>query len=270
MRLMKYIKNDLIRYIGLINYIFESGLIAHLERIELKKNKIHDVLKYIGDRRAFLKLGGHISHRYPIWSDYRKQAGSSSGDYFHQDLLVASFIYENKPQKHIDVGSRIDGFVAHVAAFRKIQVLDIRPLSSLGHENIEFIQADLMSQDGLLPRADSISSLHAIEHFGLGRYGDPVDPDGYQKGFSNLIDMLESGGTLYISFPIGRQNETHFNAHRVFHPRDILQWRASKHLELIRFDYIDDSGNLHRDIDLLKKKIDVSLGCGIYTFKKLT
>jgi hypothetical protein len=235
----------------------------------LKKNKIHDFLKYFFDRRKFVELGGSISHRYPIWADYRKQAGSSSGDYFHQDLLVASFIHENKPQNHIDVGSRVDGFVAHVAAFRKIQVVDIRPLTSLGHDNIEFIQADLMLKSERLPTADSISSLHAIEHFGLGRYGDPVDPEGYQKGFSNLVDMLEPAGTLYISFPIGRQNEVHFNAHRVFHPQDILHWKASKNLELIRFDYVDDSGDLHRNIDLLNQTVDVGLGCGIYTFKKL-
>ncbi len=117
-------------------YLYPDGF-------QLKKNKINDYLKYRSDREKFIKLGGGISHRYPIWSDYRKQAGSSGGDYFHQDLLVAQLIYENKPQKHIDVGSRIDGFVAHVAAFRKIQVLDIRPLSPLGHANIEFIQADL-------------------------------------------------------------------------------------------------------------------------------
>lgn len=187
----------------------------------MKKNKIHDFLKYHLDKRKFLGLGGSITHRYPVWADYRKQAGSSKGDYFHQDLLVASFVHENAPKKHIDVGSRFDGFVAHVAAFRKIQVLDIRPLSSVGHANIEFIQADLMLMNGSLPTADSISCLHAIEHFGLGRYGDPVDPDGYQKGFSNLVDMLEANGILYISFPIGRQNEVHFNAHRVFHPQDI-------------------------------------------------
>lgn len=246
-----------------------NDLSSDFKGIELKKNKIHDFLKYTFDRKKFKSLGGNITHRFPIWSDYRKQAGSASGDYFHQDLLVASFVYENSPQKHIDVGSRVDGFVAHVAAFRKIQVLDIRPLSPLGHPNIEFIQADLMSNDGSLPAADSISCLHAIEHFGLGRYGDPLDPDGHEKGFSNLVEMLEKGGTIYMSFPIGRQNEVHFNAHRVFHPRDILRWRASQQLELVRFDYVDDSGNLHRNADLLNQVIDVNLGCGIYTFKKI-
>jgi hypothetical protein len=125
-----------------------------------------------------------------------------------------------------------------------------------------------MSREKVLPKADSISCLHAIEHFGLGRYGDPIDPDGHQKGFANLVDMLEPNGTIYMSFPIGRKNEVHFNAHRVFHPRDVLTWQSSKDLSLERFDYVDDVGNLHQNINLLGKDINVTLGCGIYTFKK--
>jgi len=57
---------------------------------------------------------------------------------------------------------------------------------------------------------DSISCLHAIEHFGLGRYGDQIDPRGHYEGFIILIELLETGGDLYLSFPIGLKNETHF------------------------------------------------------------
>jgi hypothetical protein len=31
---------------------------------------------------------------------------------------------------------------------------------------------------------DSLSCLHALEHFGLGRYGDPIDPRGHEKGIT--------------------------------------------------------------------------------------
>jgi len=236
----------------------------------MRKNKIYKLYKYYLDRKKFLDLGGAITHKYPILSDLEKQAGTYDQAYFHQDLLVASFIYAAKPNKHIDIGSRIDGFVAHVASYRKLYVLDIRPLSISGHENIEFIKADLMSVDTSLPRVDSVSCLHAIEHFGLGRYGDLVDPLGHQKGFSNMVGMLKDGGILYISFPIGQQNQVHFNAHRVFHPQDIFSWKDSDLLELIRFDYVDDQGNLFKSIDVVNKKIDVEFGCGIYTFKKIS
>jgi hypothetical protein len=205
-----------------------------------------------------------------MFADYDEQAGSVSGHYFHQDLLVASFIYDNNPKRHVDIGSRIDGFVAHVATYRKIEVMDVRSLSGTGHQNISFIKADLMDRDdGREGITDSISCLHAIEHFGLGRYGDPLDPQGHIKGFNNILRMLKVGGRLYISFPIGKANEVHFNAHRVFHPHDIFGWADdARSIDLKRFDYVDDAGTLHQNVDVRKDHLSVSFGCGIYTFTR--
>jgi hypothetical protein len=103
--------------------------------------------KYISQARSFRRLGGKITHRFPILFEYDEQAGRASGHYFHQDLLVASFVYQANPARHIDVGSRIDGFVAHVASFRGIEVMDVRDLGSTGHENISFLKANLMERD---------------------------------------------------------------------------------------------------------------------------
>jgi SAM-dependent methyltransferase len=226
---------------------------------------------YRAQHRRFRKLGGKITHKHPILTDYDAKAGSARGHYFHQDLLVASFIHDRNPQRHIDIGSRIDGFVAHVASFRRIEVMDIRSLDNIGHPSITFIRADLMDGGGVQTgMTDSVSCLHAIEHFGLGRYGDPVDPNGHLKGFNNIIRMLRPGGTLYLSFPIGRSNEVHFNAHRVFHPRDVFGWAEDRNcLKLRRFDFVDDRGDLHNDVDVRSIDIDVSFGCGIYTFDRL-
>jgi SAM-dependent methyltransferase len=226
--------------------------------------------KFRSQRRQFEKLGGRVTHSHPILSDFDADAGSASGHYFHQDLLVATFVHEKKPVRHIDIGSRIDGFVAHVASFRRIEIMDIRALGNTGHRNITFLKADLMDESGIQANmTDSISCLHAIEHFGLGRYGDPLDPNGHIKGFNNIIRMLKPGGSLYISFPIARSNEVHFNAHRVFHPRDVFGWGVNPDcLSLRRFDYVDDLGQLHCGIDPMVADLDVSYGCGIYTFEK--
>jgi hypothetical protein len=214
-------------------------------------------------------MGGTVSHKYMILNDYKDKAGILSGHYFHQDLLVAKYIYENKPHNHIDIGSRIDGFVAHVASFRPIKIMDIRDLEKSEHQNIEFIKRDLMNNNSIYKKiTDSISCLHAIEHFGLGRYGDRIDPNGHIKGFNNIIKMLKKNGTLYISFPIGKKNEVHFNAHRVFHPKEIFNWYDKKDLSLKKFDMVADNGKLYKNIDINKHQFNLSYGCGIYTFIK--
>ena len=227
--------------------------------------------KYLAQKIKFKKLGGEITHNYMILDDYVASAGIESGHYFHQDLLVASFIKKNNPKKHIDIGSRIDGFVAHVASFREINVIDIRNLESSEHENINFIQKDMMNKNSLEENiTDSISCLHSIEHFGLGRYNDNIDINEHINGFNNLIKMLKSGGKFYISFPIGKRNEVHFNAHRVFHHKDIFNWSEGLNdIILERFDFVDDKGKLHLNKDLDAGFNGINYGCGIYTFQKL-
>ena len=223
---------------------------------------------YLRQRREWRKQGGEISANFMVLSDYADNAGTAKGHYFHQDLLVARLIASANPKRHVDVGSRIDGFVAHVAAFREIDVVDIRPLGDSVHENITFVQADLM-QPGSIGKTDSLSCLHAIEHFGMGRYTDPIDVMGHEKGVSNLVELVEQGGHLYISFPIGAENEVHFNAHRVFHPEWILNHSAvSEKMLLKRFDYVDDAGDLHLDKAPSDAVGSTKFGCGIYTFVK--
>lgn len=223
--------------------------------------------RFLQHKKKFIKMGGNVTHLYPILSDHKYEAGLAYGHYFHQDLLVASYIYQRNPKRHIDIASRIDGFVAHVATFREIEILDIRKLQDTGHDNIKFIQADLMSKNNL-GLSDSISCLHAIEHFGLGRYGDPIDPNGHKKAFKNLLETLSPLGYLYIGVPIGKDNEVHFNAHRVFHPLDILTWGEPDTYDLTQFDFVDDEGKIHKNINIHNTKINVNYGCGIYTLKK--
>ena len=238
---------------------------------KLLKNYIRYYPKYLSQKFKFKKLGGNITHNYMILDDYKASAGSASGHYFHQDLLVASFIKKNNPIKHIDIGSRIDGFVAHVASFREIDIMDIRNLEISEHKNINFIQKDMMDKNSLEENiTDSISCLHAIEHFGLGRYGDKIDINGHINGFNNIIKMLKSGGKLYISFPIGKRNEIHFNAHRVFHHNDIFNWNESlDNIILERFDFVDDRGKLNLNKNLNTDCKEIKFGCGIYTFQKV-
>lgn len=248
---------------------FLKQLFQHPKDLGSQK-KIALLWRYANESSLFAQHGGIIDKYWPITSEYNHQAGFASGHYFHQDLLVANFIATNNPKRHIDVGSRISGFVAHVASYRKIELIDIRKLDPGPHQNITFVQLDLSSNSLDSEITDSISCLHAIEHFGLGRYGDPIDPLGYQKGFSNLIKMLKPKGKLYISFPIANKNSIEFNAHRIFHPNDIFTWpNAADNLSLDRFDYVNDQGNLVCNANTNDTPADLKYGCGIYSFTKI-
>ena len=230
-------------------------------------NSLRNLPRYISTRKSWILQNGKIDKEFLMLHDFNDESGICSGDYFHQDLLVAGFIYKKNPNKHIDVGSRIDGFVAHVASFRKIEVLDIRPLTIKSHQNISFLKADIMNEKNL-PKTDSLSCLHAIEHFGLGRYGDDVNVNGHIVALSNLINMLETGGILYLSCPISNENQVHFNSQRVFNPSFIPNLKiVKKNLRIIRFDYINEFGDLIREQKYFETYIN-KYGCGIYTFQK--
>jgi len=206
---------------------------------------------------------------YPILWDRKEQGGTMQGHYFHQDLYVARAIFKANPDRHGDIGSRTDGFVAHVASFRSIEMLDIRPIVS-AVPGIVFRQADLMQlPKDLVGEFDSISSLHAIEHFGLGRYGDPVDAYGYKKAIANVRELLKPGGTFYFSVPIGRQR-IEFNGQRVFSVAHLLQVLEGK-FAVVGFSYVDDAGDFHPNVELTEEVVrgncGCTFGCGIFTLK---
>lgn len=184
---------------------------------------LRGVSKYIGDVWQFRKLYVGKFVYTPCLYDRYEEAGTTKGEYFWQDLLVARMVFQRQPSKHVDIGSRIDGFVSHVASFREIEVIDVRAVSAV-IPGVRFKQIDMMAQLGMDQHnyCDSISCLHALEHFGLGRYGDPLDPNGHAKGLKNFANLLKPDGILYLSTPIGHER-VEFNANRVFDPLGIIK-----------------------------------------------
>lgn len=240
------------------------------------------LLVYLKGLPAFLRQYAEIRQQanpadfpfsafYPCFEEQHMESGTASGHYFHQDLLVAGRIFINKPVKHVDIGSRVDGLVAHVASFRQIEVLDIRDLRSPA-ENISFRRADLMDEKfSLTDYCDSLSCLHALEHFGLGRYGDRINYHGHLVGWKNIHSMLKTGGKLYFSVPIGRQR-IEFNAHRVFSVTYVLNMIEGRY-RMDAFSYVNDDGDLVRDPEMTKEAIGDSFscryGCGIFELTRL-
>jgi hypothetical protein len=210
---------------------------------------------FLSDFLFFFSRSVHTIYLKPCLHDRFADSGITKDEYFWQDLLVAQWVASSKPSRHVDIGSRIDGFVAHLASFRHIEVLDIRPLSNV-IPGVCFRQLDITSDtqveqfSGIAGYADSLSCLHVLEHFGLGRYGDPLDINGHVSGLRNLSKLLRPGGTLYLSVPIGKAR-IEFNSHRVFEFHSLVSLAYSFDLNLISFclyDYLNGLSPIHQYI----------------------
>ena len=233
------------------------------------------LFRYIDHCRRFCKMRGRdkicCSFCAPCTTDWYESSGNVQSPYFLQDLYVARKIYEANPCRHVDVGSRIDGFVAHVASFRCIEEIDIRP-NPAKIPHVIFRQADFMKElpKELIGCCDSASCLHALEHFGLGRYCDMLNPDGYLVGLENLWRLLKPGGKLYLSVPIG-PTRVEFNSQRVFSVAYAVRILSDR-FAIKEFSYIDDACVLHDNVDLtpgdIENSFGCSCGCGIFILVK--
>ncbi|TWJ26351.1 DUF268 domain-containing protein [Geobacter argillaceus] len=208
---------------------------------------------------------------FPCLHDRDEEGGATTSEYFWQDLYIAKKVHDSAPQKHVDIGSRVDGFVAHIASFREIEVFDIRSISAK-IPGIIFKQANLMNPTtDMTDYCDSISCLHALEHFGLGRYGDPIDPKGYESGLLNMSKILRSGGVFYLSVPVGIER-VEFNAHRIFDPNTIVRAAMKGNLKLSEFALFTTDEGLE-ELDISSENLSsISLkeyALGIFTFKKM-
>ena len=253
-------------YLSLIGFSPKSFLLSVKGIKQFLKNKSL-IKKQIASSDKFFS----INKLHPCLTDRYDTAGELSLHYFHQDLLIANKIFLNNPVKHVDVGSRIDGFVAQVASFREIKVLDIRKMKN-EILNVEFHQADITDKNfNLINYCDSLSCLHALEHFGLGRYGDEVNINAHLSGLENLYKMLKENGKIYISVPIGPQR-IEFDAHRVFSIKYLLDQFENK-FRMDAFSYIDDNNNLFENVELEQKNVksnfSCTYGCGIFEMTKI-
>lgn len=159
-----------------------------------------------------------ITAAIPRLNDKFSPAGTFDDEYFFQDIWVAKQILLEGPSLHFDVGSSISSFIAHLlASSQPVLVGDIRQLPINIDENLNSIFFDLQSSD---PRPfktfTSVSCLHTLEHVGLGRYGDKIDPLGSVKALQLITKYVDFGGFIYLSLPISSTPRVNFNSERLF------------------------------------------------------
>lgn len=207
-------------------------------------------------------------NNFYITSEKYEAAGNITS-YFWQDLWAAKKIIKSNPTMHYDIGSRVDGFIAHLlAADVNVNLIDIRPLDLLV-DNLSFTCADATNLDNVEDESiESLSALCSLEHFGLGRYGDPIDPEACFKCFDAIQRKVKSGGNIYISVPIGKEH-IEFNAHRVFYAKTIIDCFSD--CELVEFSSTKNDF-YEENIDVHEYDRDASLGgarFGLFHLRKM-
>ncbi len=175
---------------------------------------------------------------------------------------AARILAEIRPVKHVDISSYIY-FNTLVSAFIPIHSYDCRPLIiPLSGLEIDYANlTDLPFADNSIP---SLSCMHVVEHVGLGRYGDSIDPDGDLKAIAEL-KRVASGDLLFV-VPVGKPRVV-FNLHRVYSYDQIISYFSE--LELVEFVLIPDKteGNLVKESarELVPEQ---DCGCGCFWFRK--
>lgn len=247
------LKRSLLVILRVVRAVLQAPLVAPFR-----------VVRFIRDLRTFRRCGGRASirHVYPMLGD--RGAHPVDTHYVTQIHWATARILRDGPREHVDVGSQSQ-FVASMAAHLPVTFIDLRPfeLELPGLSRKMGSVTELPFADGSVK---SLSSLHVIEHIGLGRYGDELDPFGTERAAQELTRVLSGNGRLYVSLPIGTQR-VEFNAHRVHDVPSVLELFAG--LEMISLSVVDDEGAVWWDVDPGDERwSSLRYGCGMFEFSR--
>lgn len=201
--------------------------------------RVRGLVSYFADWRRYQRLSPNP--RFPVRAQdaypcvHDKTSTTPVGAvYFYQDAWCAGKVFATRPAHHYDIGSKAE-MVGIISQFVPTTMIDIRPLT-LSLPGLSFLKGDVLH----LPFADrsiaSLSSICVLEHIGLGRYGDALDPFGSEKTVRELARVLAPSGNLFITVPVDAENRVYFNAHRAFTRATVLELFAE--LDLVEERYI--------------------------------
>jgi SAM-dependent methyltransferase len=221
--------------------------------------------KFFSDWRQYSKLPGAEPLRFLDSRPFVLDAVSATpfdAHYFYQAVWARERIAKLNAHQHIDIGSEIN-FVASLSSHLPTVFIDFRPLhAKVSH--LTSIAGDILCLPFQTASLKSLSCLHVVEHIGLGRYGDPLNPLGTQQACTELARVLAPGGDLFFSTPVGHRR-TSFNGHRTHPPSQIMSYFAS--LELREFSAVDDHHQMRTNAPIQDFEI-AHYACGLFWFHR--
>lgn len=185
--------------------------------------------------------------------------------YVYHTSWAARKVRDIAPKVHVDISSSLY-FSGIVSAFVPVDFYDYRP-AQLKLSDLQSKEADLSKLHFADSSIDSLSCMHTIEHIGLGRYGDPIDPTGDITACAELSRVLAQDGRLIFVTPVGKP-KIEFNAHRIYSYEQVLALFPD--LELVEFSLVTDTADQgdfieHADPAHVQTQ---SYACGCFVFKK--
>lgn len=110
---------------------------------------------------------------------------------------------------------------------------------------------------------DIIISYSSIEHSGLGRYGDILDPEGDLKTMNDIYNNLNNNGLLFLGVPVGH-DALCWNSNRIYgkirlplllEKFEVLEWFGCTFEESQKLPKGKDWRSNYQPVIVLKKKI---------------
>lgn len=222
--------------------------------------------RFLWDFRRYRRAAAHervrVKEMHPQLHD---RTGSTQVDahYFYANWWTLSKVAEGKPRLHLDIGSQAH-FVGLMTTVTTVVFIDYRPLQ-IPLPALVSLGADATALPLGSHTVHSLSSIHVIEHVGLGRYGDPLDPWGTRRALREMARVLAPAGDLFIATPIGVRT-VNFNAHRVHRASDIVG--ELRELALVDFSAVDDQGQFCSSPPL-EAFDDAQYACGLFHFRRI-
>lgn len=222
-------------------------------------------VRYFADWRRYATLPGaellRFGNAYPQLHD-RTSTTAIDSHYFYTNGWAMRRIVAQQPAQHVDIGSQTM-FVNLLSAVLPVTFVDYRPLEA-GMNGLINRSGDILNLPFDNGSVESLSCLHVAEHIGLGRYGDPLNPNGTRQACAELQRVLASGGNLYFVLPVGNPRVC-FNAHRIHAPETILEYFSE--LELVELSGVRDDSRFVERVGLDEFK-DSEYACGMFWFRK--
>lgn len=199
---------------------------------------------------------------YPQIKDKTFTTGFDRHYVYHVAWAIRK-VLEARPEVHTDISSSLY-FCSTLSAWLPVKFYDYRP-AQIELSGLESQSADLTR----LPFADnslpSLSCMHTVEHIGLGRYGDPIDPNGDLKAAAELSRVLAPAGHLLFVVPVGVPR-IEYNAHRIYSYEMVQQMFPA--LKLKEFYFIpENSGSpiTNPNPEVVSRE---RYACGCFLFSK--